>query len=138
MDTFILFCVIDILPNSPLVNIWIALKATQMILRHLYNCFKALDIKFGLYPVSWLRMTLFYVLYPAEYMTIGFLMLAALPYAKAFSSSSEASGIALTILRKTPELVQKHFDLSFVYFFYMFLGVPHFCNTYIKLHRKRT
>ena len=133
MDTFILFCVIDILPNSPLVNIWIALKATQMILRHLYNCFKALDIKFGLYPVSWLRMTLFYVLYPAEYMTIGFLMLylmlAALPYAKAFSSSSEASGIALTILRKTPELVQKHFDLSFVYFFYMFLGVPQRCTS---------
>jgi hypothetical protein len=73
-----------------------------MILRHLYNLYKSLDIKAGLFAVSWMRMTSFYFFYPAEYICTIFLMLAALPYAKTFSSSSEYQGAALNLLRMAP------------------------------------
>jgi hypothetical protein len=73
-----------------------------MILRHLYNLYKALDIKAGLAAVSWLRMTAFYFFYAAEYICTVFLMLAALPYAKTFNESREQDVVALNMLRRTP------------------------------------
>ena len=66
---------------------WITLRLITMALRHLYNLYKALDLKTGLEAVSWLRMTAFYAFYPAEYVCTIFLMLAALPYAKTFATS---------------------------------------------------
>ena len=53
-----------------------------MVLRHLYAYYLFDEVKFGADTVKWVRLTSFYVLYPAWYLTGVILTMEAMPVAK--------------------------------------------------------
>lgn len=46
---------------------WVVLRCASKIIRHGYNAYLALNLKFEYYWIDYLRMTSFYVLYLAEF-----------------------------------------------------------------------
>jgi len=48
-------------------------------MRHFYNAYSAMDLKFEVYAIDYLRMTTFYVLYPLEYFLTLWLVIRTIP-----------------------------------------------------------
>ena len=94
------------------------------VVRHAYNAYLALNLKFEYYWVDWLRMSSFYVLYGAEYLLFVALIVAVLPKVK-------GTGYAL------PNELNFHLDMSLVYFLVLSVSVPNFISTFVYLHKKR-
>ena len=47
---------------------WILLRSTSKVVRHFYNAYLAMDLKYEVYFVDYFRMTSYYLLYVAEYL----------------------------------------------------------------------
>lgn len=97
------------------------------MIRHLYNAYLALDLKFEYYWVDYLRMTSFYFLYIAQYVLSVAIVIAFLP-------SIRESNMGL---RMMPNRLNFGVDVSLLYIMGLFASVPHFTSTCIYLHQKR-
>ena len=49
------------------------------MIRHFYNAYSAMDLKFEVYAIDYIRMTSFYLLYPLEYILSLWLVVKTLP-----------------------------------------------------------
>ena len=58
------------------------LRCLTKTMRHFYNAYSAMDLKFEVYAIDYLRMTSFYVLYPLEYVLSLWLVIRTLPHIK--------------------------------------------------------
>ena len=99
---------------------WIAIRCINKQIRHLYNTYSAMGLKFTLYGFEFFRTTSFYVIYLVEYALINIMVLTALP---------EVSPVLI------PELPS--LDSKFFYILFLCFCLPHFVSTYISLHKKR-
>ena len=106
---------------------WVYLRCVSKLLRHSYNAYLALNLKFEYYWVDWLRMTSFYVLYVAEYLLSVILLIITLPFVKVNPETSYS----------LPNDLNFHFDLTLVYFLVLCISVPNFVSTFVYLHKKR-
>ena len=61
---------------------WVILRCVQKIIRHFYNAYSAMDLKFEVYAIDYIRMTSFYFLYPLEYIYSLVIVLDVLPEIK--------------------------------------------------------
>ena len=52
------------------------------IVRHFYNAYLAMDLKFEVYAIDYLRMTSYYILYVLEYLYSIILVVVTLPQVK--------------------------------------------------------
>lgn len=52
-------------PNAMITMTWVVLRCISRTIRHVYNAYLALNLKFEYYWVDYLRMTSFYLLYVA-------------------------------------------------------------------------
>ena len=103
---------------------WVYLRCCAKVVRHLYNAYLALNLKFEYFWVDWLRMTSFYVLYVAEYFLGVALIIAVLP---------KVRGTGYTL----PNEFNVHIDLSLLYVLVISVSVPNFVSTFVYLHKKR-
>jgi hypothetical protein len=60
----------------------VILRCLTKTMRHFYNAYSAMDLKFEVYAIDYLRMTSFYVLYPLEYVLSLWLVIRTLPHIK--------------------------------------------------------
>ncbi len=58
------------------------MRCFSKIVRHFYNAYIAMDLKFEVYAIDYIRMTSFYVIYPAEYILSLILVIQTLPAIK--------------------------------------------------------
>jgi hypothetical protein len=79
INLWVLFGVIDYNPDSPYAMHWIIIRCVQKTIRHFYNAYSAMDLKFEVYAIDYIRMTAFYVLYPLEYIYSLVLVFNTLP-----------------------------------------------------------
>jgi Protein tyrosine phosphatase-like protein, PTPLA len=82
INLWIVFGVIEYNRDSPYVMHWVILRCVQKTIRHFYNAYSAMDLKFEVYAIDYIRMTSFYVLYPAEYIYSLVLVINTLPKVK--------------------------------------------------------
>ena len=82
VNIWILFGVINFNQESNHVIHWVVLRCVQKIVRHFYNAYTAMDLKFEVYAIDYIRMTSFYVLYPLEYIYSLILVVYTLPKVK--------------------------------------------------------
>ena len=101
------------------------MRCVAKVVRHAYNAYLALNLKFEYFWVDWLRMTSFYVLYVLEYLLFIALTVSVLPKVK-------GTGYAL------PNEINFHLDMSLVYFLVLSVSVPNFVSTSVYLHKKRS
>ena len=87
----------------------------------------ALNLKFEYYLVDYCRMTAFYFLYSAEYLTSVLMVISALP---AIKKSNQ-------MLMQMPNDLNFDFDFTLVYFVFLFCSFPNFISTFVYLHKKR-
>jgi Protein tyrosine phosphatase-like protein, PTPLA len=64
------------------VTYWVILRCVVKIIRHFYNAYAAMDLKFEVYAIDYIRMTSFYVLYPLEYLLSLTLVIKTIPEIK--------------------------------------------------------
>ena len=79
INIWMLFGVIQFNKDSELVMHWVILRCVQKIVRHFYNAYTAMDLKFEVYAIDYIRMTSFYVLYPLEYLYSLLLVVKTIP-----------------------------------------------------------
>jgi hypothetical protein len=60
----------------------VILRCLTKAMRHFYNAYSAMDLKFEVYAIDYLRMTSFYILYPLEYVLSLWLVTRTLPQIK--------------------------------------------------------
>ena len=106
---------------------WVYLRCLAKLLRHSYNAYLALNLKFEYYWIDWIRMTSFYILYISEYLISLLLIVVTLPHVKGNSATSYS----------LPNELNFHFDLTLVYFLLLCMSVPNFVSTFVYLHKKR-
>ena len=82
INLWILFGVIHFNKTSVYVMHWVILRCVQKIIRHFYNAYTAMDLKFEVYAIDYMRMTSFYILYPLEYFYSLVLVVNTLPIIK--------------------------------------------------------
>jgi hypothetical protein len=82
VNLWMVFGVIDFNRQSPYSMYWIVLRCVQKTIRHFYNAYSAMDLKFEVYAIDYARMTSFYVLYPAEYILSLIIVVNTLPHIK--------------------------------------------------------
>jgi hypothetical protein len=58
---------------------WIVLRCLNKVVRHLYNAYVAMDLKFEVYFIDYIRMTSYYILYTIEYIYSLILVIVTLP-----------------------------------------------------------
>ena len=58
------------------------LRCFAKTMRHFYNAYSAMDLKFEVYAIDYLRMTSFYVIFPLEYVLSLWLVIRTLPHIK--------------------------------------------------------
>ena len=104
---------------------WVLVRALNKMVRHFYHAYTACGFKFKCYWIDYIRMTSFYLFYPAEYIISNLLVFATLPVLKKNSSFVFQEKIGLSI------------DFAILHFFYVCMSLPHFFNTFVYLHRKR-
>ena len=61
---------------------WVILRCLAKIMRHFYNAYSAMDLKFEVYAIDYVRMTSFYVFYPLEYILSLWLVIRTIPHIK--------------------------------------------------------
>ena len=52
------------------------------MIRHFYNAYLAMDLKFEVYAIDYVRMTSYYVIYLIEYLYSLILVITTLPFIK--------------------------------------------------------
>ena len=81
------FGVIAFSPDSEtahwLTNWWVLVRCLNKLLRHFYQTYSALGLRFAYYPVDWIRMSSFYVIYTSEYILSLLLVIITIPVVKA-------------------------------------------------------
>lgn len=82
INLWILFGVIRFNESNKFVIYWVICRCFNKIIRHFYNAYTAMDLKFEVYGIDWVRMTSFYVLYPLEYILSLCLVFETLPVIK--------------------------------------------------------
>ena len=82
INLWILFGVIHFNKESVYVMHWVILRCVLKIIRHFYNAYTAMDLKFEVYAIDYIRMTSFYILYPLEYFYSLVLVVNTLPIIK--------------------------------------------------------
>lgn len=65
-----------------MVTYWVLLRCLSKIIRHFYNAYSAMDLKFEVFAIDYLRMTSFYIMYPLEYILSLVLVFRTLPHIK--------------------------------------------------------
>ena len=58
------------------------LRCFNKIIRHFYNAYTAMDLKFEVYAIDYIRMTSFYITYPLEYLMTQLLVIYTIPIIK--------------------------------------------------------
>jgi hypothetical protein len=96
------------------------------IIRHFYNAYLHMDLRFEIYPIDWFRMSSFYVTYSLEYLISLLVVVTAIPEVK-----------KSPIIYKN-EFLNFSFDYLFVLLFYVCASIPYFLNTIVYLHSKRS
>lgn len=127
LNAFVLEYVLCFQPEPALVTAWVVLRCVSKAVRHFYNAYLSLDLKFEYFLIDYSRMTSFYVLYVAEYALTVLLLWQAIPGVK----QSAAMKINM------PNALNLDLDLTLVYFCVLTLSVPNFVNTFVYLHKKR-
>lgn len=127
INLWILFGVIEFNQSSPWVMYWVMVRCLSKILRHFYNAYTAMDLRFELFAIDYIRMSAFYVLYPLEYILSLALVVDTLPRIK-------SRGVLQWTM---PNAFNFDFDYQLVFFFYICASIPNFINTFVYLHRKR-
>ena len=82
INAWLLFGVIRFLKDSEYAMHWVLIRCAQKIIRHFYNAYIAMELKFEVYAIDYLRMTSFYVIYPIEYFYSLWLVIQTLPLVK--------------------------------------------------------
>lgn len=82
INLWVLFGVIEFNVASPYVMHWVILRCVSKIIRHFYNAYTAMDLKFEVYAIDYIRMTSFYLIYPLEYVYTLILVVNTLPKIK--------------------------------------------------------
>ena len=130
INMFILFGVIEYTPTSDagrsLINCWITIMCISKMIRHFYQTYGGLGLRFTYFPVDWFRMTSFYVVYSLEYLLSLLLVLLTIPAVK--------YNTELTIM---VPYCETPVSLTLVYFAYMTCSIPYFIHTFNYLHKKR-
>ena len=103
---------------------WVAIRCLNKQIKHIYNTYCALDLKFTFYPLEFCRTTSFYIIYLVEYALMNILVIEALPTVK-------------PILFQSWEGEVNSLDSKFFYILFLCFALPHFLSTYIELHKKR-
>lgn len=109
------------------VSAWVLLRCASKIIRHGYNAYLALNLKFEYYLIDYARMTAFYFLYSAEFLCSILLLISALP---AIKRSNQ-------MVMEMPNEFNFDFDFTLVYFAFLFCSLPNFISTFNYLHKKR-
>ena len=110
--------------QNPKVIYWIAIRCVNKQVKHSYNTYCAMGLKFTFYPFEFFRTTSFYIIYLAEFALMNILVIEALPFVK-------------PILFQNWEGQIKQLDSRFFYILFLCFALPHFLSTYIRLHKKR-
>ena len=55
------------------------IRCAEKVIRHFYNAYLAMDLKFQVMEIDYVRMTSFYIFFVAEYVYTVVLVLIALP-----------------------------------------------------------
>mmetsp|Transcript_7216 Transcript_7216/g.6324 ORF Transcript_7216/g.6324 Transcript_7216/m.6324 type:complete len:230 (+) Transcript_7216:3-692(+) len=124
---WILFGVIDFYPANSFVVPWIVLRCLSKIIRHFYNAYLAMDLRFEVYWIDYIRMTSYYVFYTVEYLYTLILVQITMPKVKLERPWSF----------DMPNSLNFNFDYRIIYFLYICVSIPNFIDTFIYLHRKR-
>lgn len=61
---------------------WVILRCVSKLIRHFYNAYLAMDLKFEVYVIDYIRMTSYYIIYVLEYIYSLILVIVALPELK--------------------------------------------------------
>jgi hypothetical protein len=61
-----LWFVVDLVPNHPIVFYWMGIRLIERSIKHLYNVYINMGLRFELIWFDYFRLTAFYVLYPIE------------------------------------------------------------------------
>ncbi len=79
INAWLLFGVVRYIKASEYAMHWVLLRCLQKIIRHFYNAYTAMELKFEVYAIDYIRMTSFYLFYPLEYIFSLWLVIYALP-----------------------------------------------------------
>ena len=118
---------IYIYPAAHYVPYWIALRCVNKIIRHLYNAYLCMDLRFEKYAVEWVRTSSFYVIYTLEYIVSLLLVIQTIAHLRREPIRLPASATPLNVA----------FDYMIVLLYFMCVSTPYFLNTVVYLHRKR-
>ena len=124
---FTIFAVIEFYPSHKWVMCFMAERALSKLVRYMYNTYTTMGYKFSFYPFEWVRMSLFYILYPLESFFTIIIILATLPVVKTNES----------LVWEIRTFVDINIDFTILYFIFMVAGLPNFLTTIVYLHRKR-
>lgn len=80
INAWVLFGVVAYNKNTEYVMYWVLLRCVQKIIRHFYNAYTAMELKFEVYAIDYIRMTSFYLFYPLEYFLSLWLVINTLPH----------------------------------------------------------
>ncbi len=102
-------------------------RCVSKVIRHWYNAYLSLNLKFEYFLIDYCRMTSFYVLYVLEFVLMELLLWNAIPQVK------KSAGMMISM----PNAFNLELDMTLVYFCVLTLSVPNFVNTFVYLHKKR-
>ncbi|CDW83743.1 UNKNOWN [Stylonychia lemnae] len=127
IHAWIWFGVIEFNLQNEYVIYWVIVRSLSKVIRHFYNAYLAMDLKYEIYLIDYLRMSSYYIIYVIEYFLSLILVIQTLPVIK--------DGQMMT--QRMPNFFNFDFDYQLVYFFYICASIPYFINTFVYLHRKR-
>ena len=125
VNIFIYFGVLRIYQNSHYATLWMVSRCVNKAIRHFYNAYLHMDLRFEIYSIDWFRMTSFYLTYTFEFLVGSLIVLTTIPELKKEPKVFRISALNFNI------------DYLFVLVFYFCVSVPYFLNTLVYLHRKR-
>mmetsp|Transcript_31013 Transcript_31013/g.30560 ORF Transcript_31013/g.30560 Transcript_31013/m.30560 type:complete len:174 (-) Transcript_31013:63-584(-) len=120
--TWMLWFVIEMSPNHYINFYWMAIRVIERIIKHVYNVYIAMGLRFELVWLDYFRFSSFYVLYPLELLC---------SYAVIYHLYPD--------IRKLFEYDLGGFTLDYGVCIFMYIGIsiPNFLNTFHYLNNKK-
>jgi len=87
ISSWMLFLVIELHPTHFIAFYWMLIRLTERSIKHIYNIYIQMGLRFELIWIDYFRFTSFYVLYPMEVICSYVVLYFMFPFIKRYFSS---------------------------------------------------
>mmetsp|Transcript_24910 Transcript_24910/g.27561 ORF Transcript_24910/g.27561 Transcript_24910/m.27561 type:complete len:167 (+) Transcript_24910:197-697(+) len=125
ISSWMLWLVIELHPSHFINFYWMLIRLTERIIKHVYNIYINMGLRFELVWLDYFRFSSFYVLYPLEVICSYIVIYFLYPHIRGILFSFEIEQPAFTL------------DYGIILVIYILISIPNFLNTLHYLHNKK-